>query len=99
MKTVFTLEALEDLQRIGDHIAEDNPRRAGLFVDQLVNAASEIALSPMAYPLVPRYADLGIRRRVYGRYLLFYRAEPNQVTLIHVLHGARDYDALLFPDA
>ena len=98
MKTDFTREALDDLRRIEDHIAEDNPRRARRFVDELIDAASAIARSPLAYPVVPRYADLGIRRRVYGRYLVFYRVEGDRVTVIPILHGARDYDALLFPD-
>jgi plasmid stabilization system protein ParE len=33
---------------------------------------------------------------VHGNYLIFYRIDPDHV--VHVHHGARDYEAILFPD-
>ena len=48
---------------------------------------------------MPRHAHLGVRRRVHGAYLIFYRIEKEAVVIIHILHGSRDYEALLFPDA
>ena len=48
--------------------------------------------------MVPfRRAD-AIRRRVYGNYLIFYRTMSDAVEVLHVLHGARDYENLIFPD-
>jgi plasmid stabilization system protein ParE len=44
---------------------------------------------------VQRYEAKGIRRRVYGNYLIFYRVTGEQVFVIRVLHAARDTDALL----
>jgi len=38
---------------------------------------------------------MGVRRRVFGNYAVFYRAEADRVTVLHVLHGARDYEAIL----
>lgn len=98
MKVVLTDEALGDLERIGDYIAQDNPDRARSFIRELLDKARQLGDLPQGFPLVPRYAHLGIRRRAHGSYLIFYRAEPDRVTVIHVLHGARDYEALLFPD-
>jgi plasmid stabilization system protein ParE len=46
--------------------------------------------------LVPRYERFGIRRCVHGNYLIFYRLQPEQIEVIHVLKGARDIEALLF---
>jgi len=40
----------------------------------------------------------GIRCRVHGNYLIFYRIDPDKLTIIHALQGARDYELLLFPD-
>jgi plasmid stabilization system protein ParE len=31
-------------------------------------------------------------------YLIFYRVSDEGVEILHVLHGARDYEAILFPD-
>jgi len=53
---------------------------------------------PRAFPLVPRYERYGIRHRPYRDYLIFCRIEQDRVTIILIVHGARDYDALLFED-
>lgn len=98
MKVVLADEALRDLEEIGDYIAGDNPERARPFVGELLGKARQLGERPEAFPVVPRYARLGIRRRVHGAYLIGYRAEAERVTIIHILHGARDYDAVLFPD-
>ncbi len=50
---------------------------------------------PSSFPLVPRYERKGIRRRVHGAYQIFYRVDGEPVYVIRVLHGARDYEALL----
>ncbi|WP_331375352.1 type II toxin-antitoxin system RelE/ParE family toxin [Sinorhizobium chiapasense] len=96
MKVRFTTEAKADLQQIGDYIAKDNPSRALSFLDELEQKCLTIATSSKAFPLVPRYEQHGIRRRVHGNYLIFYRVEAEQVVIVHVLHGAMDYAAILF---
>jgi toxin ParE1/3/4 len=53
---------------------------------------------PRAYPLVPRYEHLGVRRRSYRDYLIFYRIAGGRIEVLHVLHGARDYEPILFPE-
>lgn len=57
-----------------------------------------LATSPLAFPLVPRYEHLGVRRLVYGNYLIFYRVDARNITVLHVLHGAMDYAAILSDD-
>jgi len=54
---------------------------------------------PLAFPLVPRYEHMGVRHRAHGNYQIFYRTvgEPARIDVLHVLHGARDYAAILFP--
>jgi toxin ParE1/3/4 len=48
--------------------------------------------------LVPRYEHTGVRRRPYGNYLIFYRISDDRIEVLHVLHGARDYESILFPE-
>lgn len=98
MKVVLTEAALADLKAIGDHIASDNPRRARTFVAELIAKARDLGESPTRFPAVPRYEGSGVRRRVYGAYLIFFRIDPDAVVVLHVLHGAYDYEPLLFPD-
>jgi plasmid stabilization system protein ParE len=91
-------EAERDLERIGDWIARDNPERAASFVGELLAACLSLAEFPERFPLVPRYERHGVRHRLHGNYLIFYRVERQKVTVVHVLHGAIDYAALLFPE-
>jgi len=94
----FASEAENDLEQIADHIAKDNPRRALSFVRELRNRSEDLVNSPNGFALVPRYEHHGIRRRVHGNYLIFYRVENEKVVIVHVLKGATDYGALLFGD-
>ncbi len=97
MKVILSAAAREDLLAIANFIAVDSPARALSFVDELVACCEALAVLPSAFPLVPRYESFGIRRRPYGDYLIFYRVEATSVQVLHVLHGGRDYEALLFP--
>lgn len=98
MKVVLTDEALADLQSIARHIARDNPARARSFVRELVVQAKALGDLPERFPLVERHAASGVRRRVHGNYLIFYRVQARRVVVLHILHGARDYTAVLFPE-
>ncbi|WP_245268319.1 type II toxin-antitoxin system RelE/ParE family toxin [Mesorhizobium sp. WSM2561] len=51
---------------------------------------------PERYPLLQRHRSSGVRRRVHGSYLIFYRITTDAVEIPHVLHGAMDFDAILF---
>jgi plasmid stabilization system protein ParE len=99
VKVVFADDAMADLEQIGDFIARDNPRRAATFIRELRQAAIAIGAAPRAFPLIARYRQHGIRFRAFGSDLIFYTLGDDRLAIVHVLHGARDYEALLFPDA
>ena len=97
MRLVFSTQARADLAQIGDYIAQDNPARALTFVDELEARSHLLTQNPLLYPVLPRYQSSGIRRLVHGNYLMLYRVEANSVIILHVVHGAMDYEARLFP--
>ena len=99
MRVVLSDQANARLREIALFIARDNRTRARSFVRELRAKAREIGDMPRAFPLVPRYEHQGIRRRTYRDYLIFYRIEDDRLVIIYILHGAMDYEALLFPDA
>src|SRR5262249_12307958 len=98
MKLVFTDEAKADLLQIGEWIAEDNPARALTFVDELEARCDRLTAMPRANPLVPHRESSGVRHVPHGNYLIFYRITADAVEILHVLHGARDYEPIVFPD-
>jgi toxin ParE1/3/4 len=97
MQVVLTEQAYADLRQIGAAIKADSPTRAASFVTELYESCLVLGAMPRAFALVPGWAERGIRRKPYGDYLIFYRIEANVVEVIYVLHGARDYEAILFP--
>ncbi|MGN6848124.1 MAG: type II toxin-antitoxin system RelE/ParE family toxin [Sphingomicrobium sp.] len=95
MRVEITAEAERDLREIFSYIAKADTRRARSFLRELRAACEGLAEFPDRFAFVPRYERLGIRHRVHGNYLIFYRAERVRVVVIHVLHGARDFTGLL----
>jgi plasmid stabilization system protein ParE len=98
MIVVITDQAEADLEWIGERIGDESPERAVSFVQELREACEGLGDMSKRFPLVPRYEHTGIRRRVHGNYLIFYRIGIETVDVIHVLHGAMDYEVLLFPE-
>ena len=43
-----------------------------------------------------RYKHDGIRRVVHGNYLIFYHVGVHQIDVMRILHGAMDYEAILY---
>jgi toxin ParE1/3/4 len=99
VRVALTDEAQRDLDEIGDWIAADSRRRALTFVAELRGACAGLADSPHRFQLIDRRESEDVRRRPYGNYLIFYRVRANTVQILRILHGARDYEALLFPDS
>lgn len=96
MKVRITAEAERDLEDIAEFIAQDNPQRALAVILELRDKCLDLAATPLAFALVPRYERFGVRRRVHGNYLIFYRVEEKEIIILHVLHGAMDYAGILF---
>lgn len=97
MIVYFSAEAEHDLEVINDYIARDNPGRALRFLRELREKCAGLADFPERFALVHRYNGSGVRQRAYGNYLIFCRVEADKVIIIHILHGAQDYGAILFP--
>jgi toxin ParE1/3/4 len=96
MKVAVTEAAFADMLSIGRFIMQDSPLRAETFVTELFDSCQKLGSMPKIYPLLPGREESGIRRKVYGSYLIFFRINDAAVEVLHVLHGAQDYDRILF---
>lgn len=96
MRVFFTESAELDLEEIGDWISKDNPQRAATFVRELRRSCMAIGPRALAYPFVEHRRDDGMRRKVYGNYIIFYRVWLDTVEILRILHGARDYGEIIF---
>jgi plasmid stabilization system protein ParE len=98
MRVEITEIAWNDILQIGLVIRRDNPARAGKFVDELYVSCHKLGDLPYSAALVPNHESTGVRRRVHGNYLIFYRVTQQAVEILRVLHGAMDYERLMFPE-
>lgn len=96
MQLLITPMAARDLEEIGDYIAQANPIRAGSFVAELRAHCQKICLNPAGYRQRPELSD-HLRSCTHGNYVIFFEATIEQVTIIRILHGARDIPETLNP--
>jgi addiction module RelE/StbE family toxin len=92
---MITEQAIADLIEIGDFIRQHNAKRAIAFIDELLDRCESLVDMPYAFAIVPRYKKQAIRRCIHQNYLIFYTINQDVVEIIHILHGARNYETLL----
>jgi plasmid stabilization system protein ParE len=68
------------------------------FIQELRRDCMELRTMPERHPLFERHRSSGIRRRVHGNCLIFYRVSADTLEIMHILHGAMDFGTILFPD-
>jgi toxin ParE1/3/4 len=97
-RVVITDKAWSGLFEIGKRIKLDNPSRAETFVAELYDGCNSLQDFPETHGLIVDPKRRGVRRAVHGDYLILFRVLGAVVEVLLVLHGARDYQRLLFPD-
>ena len=90
-------QAKEDLLDIWCYIAQDSPKAADAWIDQLVDAARRLAANPGMGRLRPELLP-GIRSFPVGNYILFYLEINKGIDLVRVLSAYRNLDALFQED-
>ena len=97
MRLLITPLAAQDLEEIGDYIAQDNPARAESFVTDLQSHCEKICFNPEGYRRRSELSD-NLRSCAHGNYVIFFEATQEQVTIIRILHGSRDIPHVLAPE-
>lgn len=96
MRIVWTRRYLRELAKIGDYIAEQNPRAAARIV-RLIHKKTEDLL--MSNPFIGRQGDIeGTRELViHGTpYIVAYIVSDNDIRVLFVQHGAREWPTVLY---
>ncbi|WP_159566200.1 type II toxin-antitoxin system RelE/ParE family toxin [Budvicia diplopodorum] len=92
--TLSPLAAL-DLEEIGDYIADDSPIRAVRFIAELYQQCLQISETPALYRQRPELGK-GVRCCPYGRYLILFSEDTDNIRIQRILHSARDITSLSF---
>jgi toxin ParE1/3/4 len=98
MRVIFSADSKRDLAEIGAYIAGDSPGRALTFVRELRVLCVSLSDSPLRFPVVRKIGAFAMRRGILGNYLIFHAVRTDGIFIVRILHAARDYERLLFPD-
>jgi len=89
MKIVWSQEALDQLAEVDDYISKDSPKRAAIFVDQLVAQAEGLPDNPGMGRMVPEIGNPGIRELIFKKYRIVYRLKSDCIEVLTVFEGHR----------
>jgi toxin ParE1/3/4 len=91
MKVNWTAAAREQLRDIHTFIARSSPQYATKVIDRLTRRSQQIARFPMSGRVVPKAGDVNIREVFEGPYRLIYHVLEDEIDVIAVVHGARQW--------
>jgi toxin ParE1/3/4 len=89
-KVRWTLTAADDVRLLEEWIARDSPLNAVEFTDRLIGSVEKLADSPLLGRMVPEFNQDRIRELIYRGYRVVYSVDASLVTVLRVVHGARD---------
>jgi len=78
-----------DLDNIANYIAQDNPRRAVTFIQEIRTKFFDILRNPLIYQLRP---DIGEEARMatVGNYAILFRLMGEVIRIERIVYGGRD---------
>jgi toxin ParE1/3/4 len=94
LSLLITDTAEDDLADIWTFIAAENPDAATRFVRDIHNHLLLLCDNPELGPRRDQLAE-GLRAHFFRNYVIYYRVTNTSLTIMRVLHGARDAAALI----
>ncbi len=91
MKLVYTDEAIGDLKRLREFIAEHNPMAATRIASELVGKIELLLGFPkMGTPVEMAPVPDSVRDMIFGKYVVRYSVHASAVIILRVWHGLED---------
>ena len=88
MKLVYTVEAVEDLKRLRQFIAEHNPAAARRIAAELVTKIKLLADFPaIGVPVAMAPVPESLRDMVFGNYVVRYSLHSSAIIILRVWHS------------
>jgi plasmid stabilization system protein ParE len=91
MKVNWTAAARAQLRDIHSFIDRSSPQYATKMVDRLTRRSQQIARFPQSGRIVPEANDVNIREVLEGPYRIIYHLLEDEIDIIAVVHGARQW--------
>jgi toxin ParE1/3/4 len=91
VKLIWTDQAIDDLDNVGEYIAENSERYAKLTIQKIFERTDVLKSFPRAGRIVPEKNEENVRELVEGNYRIIYEIiSENLIYILTVYHSARD---------
>lgn len=87
----WSLTSESDLREIEEYIARDSPVYAVRMVDRIIESVDQLESYPLSGRMVPEFERQELREIICRTYRIVYLFEDPVVTILRVIHGARDF--------
>ena len=87
MKIIWSRLALERVNEIADHIAEDSLEAAKVWLMDIFGAVDRLREFPESGRVVPEVKRRNIRKIVFKNHRVIYRVERKQISVLTVRHS------------
>jgi addiction module RelE/StbE family toxin len=91
---IWSTPARNDLKQIYDYIAKDSKYYATNVVEKIITKAENLNEFPEIGRVVPEIGDDNVRELVIYSYRLIYEVVPDNVQILAIIHGKRDFSSL-----
>ncbi|MGA8178678.1 MAG: type II toxin-antitoxin system RelE/ParE family toxin [Desulfobacterales bacterium] len=91
---IWSIPARNDLKQIYEYIAKDSKYYATNVVENIVSKAENLNEFPEIGRIVPEIGDENVRELIIYSYRLIYEVIPNDVQILAIVHGKRDFPSL-----
>ncbi len=91
---IWSIPARNDLKQIYEYIAKDSRYYATNVVENIVSKAENLDEFPEIGRVVPEIGDENVRELIIYSYRLIYEVVPNDVQILAIIHGKRDFSSL-----
>lgn len=88
---IWTIPALNDLERILEYIELDNESAANLLAQRIFKATDTLSDFPESGARPKELIGTPYRRKTVGFILIYYRTEGEHVYIVHIRRGEREF--------
>ena len=97
MSIIWSLEALHDVDRLGDFVATYDPVRANEIERELSEAPKRLPPFPRRGPRLSEFEPLEVREHRIGRYVLRYQLIAADIVVLRCFHARENRTDPLAP--
>lgn len=94
-KLIYTPEAIEDLRRLRDFIAKNNPSSAKKIAQELIHRIKNLQNMPMmGRPVALAPQPEVVRDMIFGNYTVRYVIHAQTIAILRVWHHYEDHNTI-----